>query len=607
MEGWQKKGGQADYVRELSTALTEAGNRVIVVNPYFQQPHADISQEPGEYLFDISIPLGKGMLDFGVYSNCVSGVRYLRFRDKTDLLYPIVYPQTQHDVLSLRGTAEKEPYTDSLYSYVEAILLSWAGMLIVEKLGLKVSNFHFNDWQAGLGAAYIKLIYRKTGRLNRLLGQAGTVITIHNLAYQGIFAGVLSLQKTDPLIRLFTEKAIIDDTQIRRYRSSVQVNAYSLTNLPLDLLGQTHGGMEYYSNFVPGQHNFMKCGIEFADLIVAVSEGNMQEIKTEDQGFGLGGVITRRAEKEALTYVYNGVNLDAFNPYKMVDLTEIVDENRNIAFNQYSSNDPFLMDKLRNNRRAVYEKLNAWKGIGHTVATNKMFGVLDKNGIARDLFVVGVSRLVKQKGYQLLFEPLDDDSVHGIHRGDRLLELALRLRGPSGEKIQFIVMGTPGDEEGYIIARMLRQAAKKHQKSGQLLFVEAFEPKLANQIRSVGGIFWTPSLYEPGGIANQEAAKLGLLSFETLTGGLKDFVDKKGTSRLFTAPPFKDGIHSTLETTAVAFYEDFKKALHLWCMHPHLWEVATREVMKFQWDWRQCVPHYEKVYKHAQDNISIQD
>jgi hypothetical protein len=93
MEGWQKKGGQGDYVRKLSDAFTRAGNMVMVVGPYYRQPCADISGEEGKHLFDIEIPVAKGFFTLDIYLNDLEGVHYLRFKEREGLLYPVVYPQ----------------------------------------------------------------------------------------------------------------------------------------------------------------------------------------------------------------------------------------------------------------------------------------------------------------------------------------------------------------------------------------------------------------------------------------------------------------------------------------------------------------------------------
>jgi starch synthase len=605
MEGWQKKGGQGDYVRELSDALARAGDMVLVVGPYYRQPYADISEDEGKYLFDIEIPIGKGCFPLCVYYNEIGGVYYLRFKDRDGVLYPTVYPQIYFTVVLHDGERREIIYPDTLYGYVEAIILSRAGMHILKELGIKPDNLHFNDWQAGLGPVYMEHIYRNDPEFDNTIKLASTVIITHNLAYQGVFGGRLSLPEEDRLIRFLSEKGIVDEKDLNRRDGFVEIQAFQLTNLPSSLSSQTEGGLEFYSNFEAGRHNFLKGGLEFANMIVSVSRGYMLEIQTEEYGYGLDGVIKRRAKDGALTYVYNGVKLDAFNPTTMEELKEVIDEKKGINFNQYSSEDPSLIEKLKNNRKAVYTKLKKMADVDmkKEKSERKVFGRLDEEGIGSSLFVVGVTRLVKQKGYSVLFEPLDEDKGRKIKAGERLIDLMFHLRGPRGEKIQFIVMGTPGDKEGMKIAEELCRAAEIYQERGQMLFLNIFDPKLANQIRATGGIFWIPSLYEPGGIANQQSAKLGLFSFETLTGGLKDFLEHKGTLKIFTAPPFKDLVHQTLQDTAVAFYDGFQDALRLWCRHPRLWEEAVRKIMKFNWDWSKCVPAYEKVYKESRKNI----
>lgn len=113
-----------------------------------------------------------------------------------------------------------------------------------------------------------------------------TCLTIHNLAYQGIFPR----------------------------------SAYALTNLPE---GYFHpDGVEFF-----GSLNCLKAGIHLADLLTTVSPRYAREITTEASGCGLDGVLRRR--QDVLTGILNGVDYDEWNttanpalahPYSAEDL-----------------------------------------------------------------------------------------------------------------------------------------------------------------------------------------------------------------------------------------------------------------------------------------------
>ena len=121
---------------------------------------------------------------------------------------------------------------------------------------------HGHDWHAGLAPAYLAA---------RPGPRPATVFTVHNLAYQGLFAAA-----TYPALGLPPEFFTID-------------------------------GAEFH-----GQVSFLKSGLVFADRITTVSPTYAQEIRTPEQACGLGGVITQRSE--ALSGILNGVDYALWNP-----------------------------------------------------------------------------------------------------------------------------------------------------------------------------------------------------------------------------------------------------------------------------------------------------
>ncbi|HEX9976103.1 MAG TPA: glycogen synthase, partial [Dehalococcoidales bacterium] len=103
------------------------------------------------------------------------------------------------------------------------------------------------------------------------LAATSTVLTIHNLGYQGQFSS----------------------------------SNWHLLNLDWSLFAPHH--LEFY-----GKINFLKGGIVFADAITTVSPTYAEEIQAADQGFGLDGVFRERATN--LTGILNGVDYDVWNP-----------------------------------------------------------------------------------------------------------------------------------------------------------------------------------------------------------------------------------------------------------------------------------------------------
>jgi starch synthase len=122
---------------------------------------------------------------------------------------------------------------------------------------------HCNDWQSGLTPAYLHFHEGKK--------KAATVMTIHNLAYQGIFPPGSVVQLGLPA-------------------SSFDVE-----------------GVEYYGNL-----SFLKAGLYYADHLTTVSPNYAKEIQTEPLGFGLQGLLTTR--NPHLTGIINGVATDEWDP-----------------------------------------------------------------------------------------------------------------------------------------------------------------------------------------------------------------------------------------------------------------------------------------------------
>jgi starch synthase len=121
---------------------------------------------------------------------------------------------------------------------------------------------HAHDWQAGLTPAYMHYSHRR---------QVGTVITVHNLAYQGQFP-----------------REMLDEL-----------------GLPPDSFAMH--GVEYY-----GGIGFLKAGLQFADRITTVSPTYAREIQSDEAGMGLSGLLRDRAN--ALSGILNGIDVSVWNP-----------------------------------------------------------------------------------------------------------------------------------------------------------------------------------------------------------------------------------------------------------------------------------------------------
>lgn len=121
---------------------------------------------------------------------------------------------------------------------------------------------HCHDWQAALAAVYLRYGGGAAAR---------SIVTIHNLAFQGNFAA-----------------AVFADL-------GLPAAAFSLA------------GVEYY-----GGVGFLKGGLQLADAITTVSPTYAREICTTEGGMGLDGLL--RARRDVLTGILNGADIDVWDP-----------------------------------------------------------------------------------------------------------------------------------------------------------------------------------------------------------------------------------------------------------------------------------------------------
>ncbi|HYH37786.1 MAG TPA: glycogen synthase GlgA [Azospirillum sp.] len=126
---------------------------------------------------------------------------------------------------------------------------------------------HGHDWQTGLMPAYLRV------RPDRFGGpfRPGTVMTIHNIAYQGHFSPHLLGEVGLP------------------------ASCYAMD------------GVEYY-----GGLGYLKAGCWYADRLTTVSHTYAHEIQTDEQGMGLQGLLSHRTHD--LSGIVNGVDYDVWDP-----------------------------------------------------------------------------------------------------------------------------------------------------------------------------------------------------------------------------------------------------------------------------------------------------
>ena len=202
--------------------------------------------------------------------------------------------------------------------------LSWVasqlGLGLVE--GYHPQVIHAHDWQAGLVPAYVK--YGPSATLK-------TVITVHNMAFQGTFgADIFGQLRLPP-------------------------HAFSVE------------GVEYF-----GGVGYLKAGVECADVVTTVSPTYAAEIRTPAFGMGLEGLLNNRSE--TVFGVLNGIDMDAWNPSTDQSLRSTFSVNslnsRNL--NKAAVQDAFGLEPSNGPLFAVVSRLTWQKGIDLLVNTIDM-------------------------------------------------------------------------------------------------------------------------------------------------------------------------------------------------------------------------------------------
>jgi starch synthase len=241
-----KTGGLADVLGALPPALAQHGWDVTLALPRYRGVDA------GVLLERFSVTVGGYTRDAAVFETPLGDGARAWLVDCPDLFH--------RDALYGTGNVD---YPDNARRF--AFLVRTALELAARRAAPAVVHVH--DWQAALAPVYLKTMYAS----HPVLAGVPTVITIHNLAYQGIF-------EADWLPRL---------------------------DLPWDLLAIDR--LEYW-----GKISVLKGGINDADAITTVSRRYAQEIQTPAFGFGFDGILRRRAAD--LVGILNGIDTAQWNP-----------------------------------------------------------------------------------------------------------------------------------------------------------------------------------------------------------------------------------------------------------------------------------------------------
>lgn len=235
---FSKTGGLADVTGALAKHLAAAGHEVRAITPLY----ASIDRQ--------RLALSPG----------ADGVATAALPDSSATVHFIDDPALY---------AREAIYTDDADEHRRFIALTRRAFDVCRRIGFAPHILHCNDWHTAFGPL---LLYAEYCR-EPLFAATRSVLTIHNVGYQGIF----DARHADDLG--LADKSLLHQDDLR-------------------------------AGFV----NALKHGILYADAITTVSPTYAREIRTDQYGMGLQQVLRERAD--ALSGILNGVDYDEWDPQR---------------------------------------------------------------------------------------------------------------------------------------------------------------------------------------------------------------------------------------------------------------------------------------------------
>jgi len=219
---------------------------------------------------------------------------------------------------------------------------------ITKKMNFRPDIVHCNDWQASGVIIYLKTKYKN----DSFFANSKTVLTIHNLAYQGLF----------------------------------DKDKFPLLGIPWDYFSMSH--LEYY-----GKINLLKGGIVFSDMVNTVSPTYAKQIQTKEYGCGLDGVLKEKGSR--LTGVLNAIDYKVWNPAK-----------DSFIYKKYSSNT--LDDKYLNKSKFQREY-----GLANKKSTF-LIGMVSRLAEQKGIDILSKALNYVLKKHQVVILGTGDDKYHKI-------------------------------------------------------------------------------------------------------------------------------------------------------------------------------------------------
>jgi starch synthase len=464
---YAKSGGLADVVGALPGALQALGHEVIVAMPkYHSIDEAHNGLRP--FLSPLSVWMGNTEEWCAAYVSEEQG-------------FPVYFIE-EDKYFARWGLYHDADFNDYLDNPRRFGFLTRAGLQLCRAMDFAPDIVHVHDWQTALAPAYLKIWHWN----DALLGGAASVLTIHNIAYQGVY----------------------------------EAHDY-------DYLGLQWGNFTADKFEDHRKINFLKGGIQYADVINTVSPTYANETRTSVGGHGLAPYLNSRGAD--YVGILNGADYTLWDPE-----TDVLIPAR------------FCAQDLAGKAACKQELQRSF--------------LLEVNP---SVPVIGVvSRLVGQKGLDLLAQTIQkivDDMV-----------------------VQFVILGA-GDKGlesfyGTLPAHNL----------GRIGSYIGYNEELSHLIEAGSDFFLMPSIYEPCGLNQMYSLRYGTLPIVRATGGLEDTVrqysERTGTGTGFKFwEPSASAIYYTVGWAVSTYFDrpqHMQQMIQLAMAERFSWEDSAQKYVK---------------------------
>ncbi|MGY4687037.1 glycogen synthase [Petrotoga sp. DB-2] len=247
-----KAGGLADVAGALPKYIKNAGEDIYVVMPFHKNIENNFNTSKFQLVKTGLIPDSHTHKSpFSVYKSYLEGSSVAIYFIKTNTLYD-----------SKNIYDEENIFLKTSY-FCDSVLKT------IKECEPDTNVINVNDWHTSLIPVYLKTNYFQ----DNILKKIATILTIHNIGYQGLF-----------------NPEVLNQAGLPNYLFNINA-------------------LEYY-----GKVNILKGGILFSNIINTVSPTYAKEIQSEEYGYGLEGILKVRSED--LFGVLNGIDYSIYDPIK---------------------------------------------------------------------------------------------------------------------------------------------------------------------------------------------------------------------------------------------------------------------------------------------------